>query len=154
MSGAFNSPNSRYGSHGNGTSTDAGMILIIDDDPELCSSLERLFRYAGYDVVAVQKPLEVLSLLGVRKPKAIVLDLNLPMMDGLTLLKAIRSDPNYASVPVLVYTADFSESNELLARQLGAQDYIVKGTVGWDALLQRIDRAISPEPRQFRLSGA
>lgn len=126
------------------------MILIVEDDFNLCGSMERMFRYAGYDVVSTPTPSEALSLLHIRRPEAIILDLNLPAMDGITLLKAIRADRAFARVPVLIYTADFSESNQALAFAAGAQDYVIKGTIGWEGLLHRLEDTIKRAESQLK----
>jgi len=123
------------------------MILIVDDERDLGSLLEKVFRYFGHQAIAVNTGMEALSMIHLRKPDLIVLDLQMPMMDGLTLLRAIRADPSCNDVPVVMYSVDFSAESERLARQAGAQDYIVKGTLGWDAIIQRINRLL-PKPPQ------
>lgn len=119
------------------------MILIVEDELQLSSSLERMFRFAGHDTVTAPTALEALSLMGVRKPDLIIVDLNLPAMDGLMFLRAVRSDRGFANVPVVIYTSDFSQAKQSEAMSLGAQDYIIKGTVGWESLLKRIERLLA-----------
>jgi len=116
------------------------MILIVDDDSDTRNSLQRLLAYAGYEAVAVERPLEALSLLGVRAPRAIILDMHLPLMHGLEFLRAIRSDKKFKNTPILVYTSDITHDMETMALAAGANDYIIKGTVGLDSLVQRIDK--------------
>ena len=114
------------------------MILIVEDEPRVGAGLEKMFRFAGHDAVCVTTGMEALSLLHLRHPTLILIDLALPVMDGLTLLRAIRSDPSFNRVPIVIHTSNFSKKMETEAREAGAQDYIIKGTLGWDAMMARI----------------
>lgn len=154
MGRALRSEHFGGGPVGDGGAVHHGMILIVDDDLKLCATMERLFRLAGYEVICAHHPVEVLPILGVQRPAGIVLDLKLPGMDGLMLLQAIRADPVLSGVPVLIYTGDFSESNEALSRQFGAQDYLVKGTVSAEVLLDRVHEVILSGPPRLGQSGS
>jgi two-component system chemotaxis response regulator CheY len=114
------------------------MILIIDADRASAPFLARLLRYNGHPAEVVPSGMEALALLPTRSPAAIILDLDLPDLPGLTLLKALRADPEFLSIPILVYTSDFSPAAADAARTAGALDVIVKGTIGVQALLARI----------------
>lgn len=116
------------------------MILIIDADTVSSASLARLLRYNGHAAVVVPSPMEALALLPTRKPAAIILDLTLPHINGIELIKAIRTDKEFDAVPIIVYTADFSQSLAAEAQKCGAADVIVKGTVGTQSLLARIEK--------------
>ena len=116
------------------------MILIVDDDVAMGASLERLLRVLGYNAVAIPSAMEALSLLTVRRPQLIILDMHMPgPMDGLMFLRAVRSDPAFASVPVWIYSVDFSDSLMREVKAAGAQEYLVKGAIGYSALAQRIE---------------
>ena len=116
------------------------MILIVDADAVSGPSLARLLRYNGYPAELVTSPMEALALLPTRKPAAIILDLNLPHITGVQFIKAIRSDSTYTDVPIIVYTGDFSQETAKHALEAGALDVIVKGTVGTQSLLARIEK--------------
>jgi DNA-binding response OmpR family regulator len=126
------------------------VVLLIDDDVALGISLEKVFRFDGLDAVSVRSGTEAISMLSLRKPKLIILDLKMPLMDGMTILRAIRSDPQFKSVPILIYTSDFSEESRALAINAGAQDFIVKGTVGWKFLVRRAKELIADQRVSFR----
>ena len=66
------------------------MILIVDDQKDIGTGLERLLRYAGHESVSVTGGAEALALLHVRKPSLLILDVNMPEMDGLTILRMIK----------------------------------------------------------------
>ena len=116
------------------------MILIVDDDVNLGQSLERMLRYLGREAVRVERPMEALALLRIRKPSLIILDLELPEIDGLRLLRAIRADTDNKAIPVIIYSGDFSAEKLHDAMAAGAQEFIVKGTVGWGTLAARIKK--------------
>ena len=123
------------------------MILIVDDDVAMGASLERLLRVLGYNAVAIPSAMEALSLLTVRRPQLIILDMHMPgPMDGLMFLKAVRSDPAFAPVPVWIYSVDFSDSLMREVKAAGAQEYLVKGAIGYSALAQRIESLVG-KPR-------
>lgn len=116
------------------------MILIVDDDAAMGASLERLLRVLGYNAIAIPSAMEALSLLAVRRPELIVLDMQMPgVMNGLMFIRAVRHDPTFADVPIWVYSVDFSESVMKQAKAAGAQEYLVKGAIGYSALAQRIE---------------
>jgi DNA-binding response OmpR family regulator len=114
------------------------MILIVDDQKDLGSALERLLRYAGHEAVSVTGGAEALAMLHVRKPSLLVLDINMPDMDGLTVLKTIKEHQELNNVPVAMYSADIQQTTRDQALRLGAVDFLVKGTVGFEKLVARI----------------
>ena len=116
------------------------MILIVDADAVSGPSLARLLRYNGHPAEVVGSPMEALALLPTRKPVAIILDLDLPHLSGVRLIKAIRLDRTYDDVPIIVYTGDFSQAMGREAMEAGAADVIIKGTVGTQSLLARIEK--------------
>jgi DNA-binding response OmpR family regulator len=128
------------------------MVLIVDDDTALAAGLERFFRFAGLDAVACPNGMEALALLAVRRPALIVLDLHMPAPDGLAVLRAIRRDKTFKSVPVVMYTSDFAKDQEDAAIAAGAQAYFVKGTIGMEALLARVRELIGGGRPPLRLA--
>jgi len=114
------------------------MILIVDDQKDIGTGLERLLRYAGHEAVAVTGGAEELAMLHVRKPALVVLDVNMPDMDGLTVLRTIKEHDELKSVPVAMYSADTQPATREEATRLGAVDYLLKGSSGFDVLVNRI----------------
>ena len=114
------------------------MILVIDGSRDMGGSLERVLRYRGFEAVAVQDGLEALALLDVRRPKLVIMELQVSGIEGIALLKAIRQDAKFADVPVFVYTETFADESRRAALANGAQEFIVKGTIGWESLVERI----------------
>ncbi len=110
------------------------MILIIDDHLDTGSALARLLKKCGHEAVAVGSGEAALEVLGSMRPTLMVLDMMMPGMHGLEVLRRVRSDTALTDVPVIVYSADYSLDTIRKAREQGAQEFIVKGTVGWDQL--------------------
>src|SRR5688572_982583 len=111
------------------------MILIVDDQKDMGTALERLLRYAGLEAVSVTGGAEALAMLHVRKPTLLVLDVNMPEMDGLTVLKSIREHAELKDVRILMYSSDTNRETMAEAKRLGALDFLVKGTVGFEKLV-------------------
>lgn len=114
------------------------MLLIVDDQKDVGTALERLLRYAGHEAVSVTGGAEALAMLHVRKPSLLVLDVNMPELDGLTVLRTIKEHDELKDVRVAMYSSDTQHATMLEAKRLGAVDFLVKGTVGFDKLVARV----------------
>jgi PleD family two-component response regulator len=114
------------------------MILIVDDQKDTGTALERLLRYAGREAVSVTGGAEALAMLHLRKPSLVVLDVNMPEMDGFTVLRTIKEHDELKDVRVSMYSADTHDETMVEAKRLGAVDFLAKGTVSFDKLVTRI----------------
>jgi CheY-like chemotaxis protein len=99
-------------------------VLLVDDHPDSVEALVRMFRKTGYEADCVESAAAALSKLDMDRPAVLVVDVMMPEMDGVELLKAIRSRAGCEKLPVLMLTADPRRAREALT--LGAQDYILK----------------------------
>lgn len=106
------------------TPSGVGRILVIDDEELLRHTLVRVLRRAGYDVVMAGEGHEALRLLAENGFDLVYLDIRLPGMDGLQILKGIRE--NEGKMPVVLLTAYGSLQTALEALRLGATDYLLK----------------------------
>jgi DNA-binding response OmpR family regulator len=104
------------------TPTATRTILIVDDDPSVTETFERMLRLEGYNVVTALSAEAGLSQAERASPNAIILDLRMPLTDGLQFLRILRTKPGLQTVPVAIVTGDYfldqQVSNEL--RELGA----------------------------------
>jgi CheY-like chemotaxis protein len=100
-------------------------ILVIDDEPGIRDLLDRLLRRKGYDVVLAESGRQGVELFRRERPDVLVLDLKMPEMDGLTVLRQIRSLNR--SQPVIVLTGSRTAEMEQQVRALGVTEYIAKG---------------------------
>lgn len=117
-------------------------ILIVDDDQMNCDLLQNVFTRHGYIVMSATSGLEGLNLFRKHAPRITILDLRMPGMDGLTVLKEIRAmDPH---APVIVLGGGATETQENQARALRVTDFIRKG-LSLDILVEAVHRiAILP----------
>lgn len=98
-------------------------ILIIEDEPELVKVLHSYLEQAGFTVLSALRGDIGLSMWQQKNPDLVILDLNLPGLDGLDVARAIRRK---ADTPILMLTARVEETDQLIGLELGADDYIPK----------------------------
>jgi CheY-like chemotaxis protein len=101
-------------------------ILVADDEPALLNILKKHLSKKGYSVLTAGNGLEVLTLLESKEVQLIILDLNMPRMGGLNLLRKIRQLKGAPQLPVVILTAYVSPSSAREAMQLGAIEYLTK----------------------------
>jgi two-component system chemotaxis response regulator CheY len=101
-------------------------ILAVDDSTSVLKMVESALRYKGYAVVAAADGVEALEALEREQFNLVVLDINMPRMDGLSLLKTIRERPEWAGLPILMLTTEGQETDRDRALAMGATDYMVK----------------------------
>jgi DNA-binding response OmpR family regulator len=99
-------------------------VLLIEDDPSIVAGLELNLALEGYEVVSAADGESGLELARERRPDVVLLDLMLPGLNGLEVLRQLRKTD--ADVPVLILTALGEEADKVLGLQLGADDYISK----------------------------
>jgi CheY-like chemotaxis protein len=110
------------------------MILIVDDHVDSRCVVMRMLRRFGYDVVEADGGQEAMDYLRDAKPELIILDCNMPCVDGLDVLRAVRGDARLADVPVVVFSADARDERREELEALGIQGRIIKGSTNWDLL--------------------
>lgn len=98
-------------------------ILIIEDEPELVKVLRSYLEQAGFTVLTARRGDTGLSTWEHKQPDLVILDLNLPGMDGLDVAREIRRKAN---TPIIMLTARVEETDQLIGLELGADDYITK----------------------------
>lgn len=98
-------------------------ILIVEDEPELVKVLRSYLEQAGFTVFSSGRGDTGLAAWEQRQPDLVILDLNLPGMDGLDVARAIRRK---SSTPILMLTARVEEADQLVGLELGADDYMTK----------------------------
>lgn len=98
-------------------------ILIIEDEPELVKVLRSYLEQANYEVLTAYRGDAGLSMWEHKNPDLVILDLNLPGMDGLDVAREIRRK---SETPIIILTARVEETDRLIGLELGADDYVVK----------------------------
>lgn len=112
-------------------------VVVVEDDPRLRRMLVTYLNRAGYEVQEAEDGAQALAAMQTAIPDAVLLDLQMPRMNGTEFLAACRSDPRLATVPVVVYSG--APSDEVTAEQLGARAYLMK-PVDLDVLRAVMDR--------------
>ena len=124
-------------------------ILVVEDDRSLSDILEYNLRNAGYEVFVARDGQDGIHQAQSKSPNLVVLDLMLPVMDGLQVCRRLRSDPATADICVLMLTAKSEEADQLVGYSMGADDYVTK-PFSIKVLLERIKallrRIESPRP--------
>jgi len=98
-------------------------VLVVDDEPEIVRLVRAYLERAGFAVVTAAEGREALAVFRHERPNLVVLDLNLPGMDGLDVCREMR---RASDVPIIMLTARIEETDRLIGLELGADDYVVK----------------------------
>jgi two-component system, OmpR family, alkaline phosphatase synthesis response regulator PhoP len=128
-------------------------ILVAEDDPDIASLLGHYLQRAGFEADVVSSGRDVLPRIRKAPPDLLLLDIMLPGLDGLEVCRAVRSDPQTASIPIIMVTAKGEESDRIVGLELGADDYITKPFSPNEviarirALLRRAHRSGPPDGR-------
>jgi two-component system phosphate regulon response regulator PhoB len=101
-------------------------ILIVEDDRSLADVLDYNLRQDGYQTVVSNDGQDGLRQAKLRTPDLIVLDLMLPLVDGLQICRRLRADPVTRNILVLMLTAKTEETDEVVGFNIGADDYVAK----------------------------
>lgn len=101
-------------------------ILTIDDEIHILELLRYNLESAGYNVIQAESGEEGLDIIENRNIDAVLLDLMLPVIDGLEVLRRIRTNPETKKIPVIMLTAKSEEFDKVLGLEMGADDYIAK----------------------------
>jgi type II secretory ATPase GspE/PulE/Tfp pilus assembly ATPase PilB-like protein/CheY-like chemotaxis protein len=102
------------------------MVLLVDDEDQLRRVMKDLLERQGYTVVEARDGAQALDEVDRHAPDIVILDLNLPGVDGYSVLSQLRSRPATRQIPVIVLTAKGDEDNEVRVLQLGADDFLTK----------------------------
>ena len=101
-------------------------ILVVDDEKDIVDLIAYNLEKEGFAVLKAYDGEEALELVGLEKPRLVILDLMLPGIQGLEVCKFIRKNPETASLPIIMLTAKGEEIDKILGLEMGADDYITK----------------------------
>ena len=101
-------------------------VMLVDDSATILMSMEAILSQAGLRVVTASNGEQALQLLQKGKPDLIITDLNMPGMDGISLIKHVRQMPGMRFVPILMLTTESQQSKRQEAKAAGATGWIVK----------------------------
>jgi DNA-binding response OmpR family regulator len=121
-------------------------VLIADDDAVSMYLLRHCLTSAGFRVCCAHDGREALAMMKDESPALVILDVMMPVMDGLEVLRHAKASPELAAIPVIVVTSREQDSDILEALKLGAADYLVKPFMPTE-LLARVARIIVEQRR-------
>jgi DNA-binding response OmpR family regulator len=128
-----------------------GSVLVVDDEPTIAEVVSRYLERAGYRTRIASDGPQALEAASDQRPDLVVLDLMLPRIDGLEVMRRLR-EQDRDRIAVILLTAKGEESDRVIGLRLGADDYVVKPfspaelVARVDAVLRRVDTAPSQEP--------
>ncbi len=125
-------------------------VLVVDDEPQIVRALRVNLRVRGYDVLAAATGAEALLLAADHPPDLVILDLGLPDLDGVEVIRGLRG---WSSAPILVLSGRSDSADKVDALDEGADDYLTK-PFGIDELLARmraLSRRVVPVEEQPRV---
>ena len=118
---------------------DKGPVLLVEDNELNRDMLIRRLKRAGIDVITAGDGEQVLKLMHSNQPCVVLMDMNLPVMDGWTACRAARQDDAIKNIPIIALTAHASEADRLSALEAGCDDYATK-PVDFPGLLIKIEK--------------
>jgi two-component system, chemotaxis family, chemotaxis protein CheY len=119
------------------------VILAVDDSPSMRQMVGQTLRAAGYDVIEAADGVEAPEKEKGRVVDVVITDVNMPNMDGITLVAQLRAMPSYRLVPLLLLTTESSPERKAQGKQAGATGWMVK-PFNPDQLLATLARVLGP----------
>ena len=121
-----------------------GRILIVDDEPQACAMMARLVKHFGHESVCRTGGQEALDYVRATPVDLMILDVMMPGMDGMQVLRHVRSDPHIAALPVVMFSAVADRGFIEDALRKGATDYWIKASFDFKQLKDRLDQLLPP----------
>lgn len=125
----------------------AKRILVVDDSPEILDLTAAVLRDGGYEVRTAGSGREGLAAARTETPDLILLDINMPGIDGWEALRLLRLDEATRDVPVAMFSIRYDLREKMEALKRSANDYIVK-PFSYDEMLDRVGRLVNGSPGQ------
>ena len=116
-------------------------VMIIEDEEDAAELFAEMMRVSGYRIVKTSKSAPAIEMMTAEKPDVILLDIMMPEISGLDILRLMRSDPALANIPVVVITAKGMPADIKNGMEAGASTYLTK-PVGFLDLKEAVERAL------------
>src|SRR6185436_5319996 len=124
---------------------DQKTVLIIEDEEDAAELFAEMMRVSGFRVVKTSKSTPAISMMSSEKPDVILLDIMMPAISGLDILRQMRREPDLAKIPVIVVTAKSMPADIKNGMEAGASTYLTK-PVGFLELKEAVERALANKP--------
>jgi CheY-like chemotaxis protein len=125
----------------------ATRVLVVDDEEDTLNLLKMILEISGYEPVTTLNSVEAISIAETSKPNVALLDIMMPKLNGFTLCKMMRENPNTRSLPVIFVTAYNALDLEERRVEAGA-DLVLAKPIDMDSLVQTIEKAVKLMPEQ------
>jgi chemosensory pili system protein ChpA (sensor histidine kinase/response regulator) len=102
------------------------LVMIVDDSLTVRKITSRTLTREGFDVITAKDGVDALQLLADQTPDVILLDIEMPRMDGFEFTKTIKGDPKHAHIPIIMITSRTAEKHRNRAKELGVDLYLGK----------------------------
>jgi two-component system cell cycle response regulator DivK len=123
-------------------SEEKGTILYVEDNPDNRTLVRRILLSEDYKLLEATNAHEALETIKNTKPDLILMDINMPDMDGYTLTAKIKAIPGFASVPILALTANVMRGDKEKTLEAGCDGYIQK-PIDFDELVREVERFLA-----------
>jgi CheY-like chemotaxis protein len=123
-------------------------ILIAEDSADSREMMQVLLEARGYQVIAAENGISALEMAVTNPPNALLLDLQLPKLDGLSVTKSLRLNPTFKNVPIIIISGHDPNRYRQQAMDAGCDDYFLK-PINFDRLQLVLDRMIPREHRRL-----
>jgi two-component system chemotaxis response regulator CheY len=102
------------------------LIMTVDDSKTIREMVSFTLKTADYDVLEAEDGVQALDVLGSKSPDLIITDVNMPNMDGITLIGKLREMDKFKSIPIIMLTTEHTDDKKTRGRSAGATGWIVK----------------------------
>jgi CheY-like chemotaxis protein len=120
-------------------------VLIIEDEADAAELFAEMMRVSGFRVLKTSSSAPALSLVASEKPDLVILDIMMPEVSGLDILREMRQDPGLAGIPVVVVSAKSMPADIKTGMEAGASTYLTK-PVGFLELKEAVEQALGNQP--------
>ena len=119
-------------------------VMIIEDEEDAAELFAEMMRVSGYRVIKTSKSAPAIEMMTAKKPDVILLDIMMPEVSGLDILRQMRGDPMLANIPVVIITAKGMPADIKNGMEAGASTYLTK-PVGFLDLKEAVERALGSQ---------
>jgi two-component system alkaline phosphatase synthesis response regulator PhoP len=116
-------------------------VLIVEDEEDAAELFAEMMRVSGFRVLKTSKSAPAISMMTADKPDLVLLDIMMPEISGLDILRQMRRDPNLANIPVIMVTAKSMPADIKNGMEAGASTYLTK-PVGFQELKEAVERTL------------
>jgi DNA-binding response OmpR family regulator len=121
-------------------------VLTVDDSKTIRMIVKKAFKQYDCELFEAENGVEGLAMAAKEKPGLIVLDITMPVMNGIEMLEKLKTEPELKDIPVIMLTAESGKDNVMQIVKMGVKDYMVKPFKGED-LLARVEKIMKLKPK-------